>query len=445
MNNQNNNNMDDPNQQQQQQPIDAAQSVVNSVMKELNELRGKIKGEDDENQMFISPFAGIEKSSVIQEAMAAFNNPQIVKLEYSKCCSLITKLLFLLSQGESFAGKEASGIFFAVTKLFQSQNINLRRMTYLFLKEVAESTDSAEIIIVVASLTKDMNSQNDIYRANSIRVLCKIIDAGMLGQIERYIRQAIVDKDALVSSCALVCGNHMVSDNAKREVVKRWLNEIQEAVQARSEMAQYHALSLLYHIKAHDKLAVSKLVSQLTKKMPKSSLATCLLIRYTNALLHENINATDAREAYKFLEQCLRHKNEMVIYEAARAICRLPDVAARDILPAITVLQLFLSSPKPTLRFAAVRTLNEVAIKHPASVAKCNDDMETLIQDSNRSIATLAITTLLKTGSESSVDRLMKQISSFMSEIPDEFKVVVVRAVRALCKYLLLLLLLIIK
>ena len=63
-------------------------------------------------------------------------------------------------------------------------------MTYLFLKEVAESTDSAEIIIVVASLTKDMNSQNDIYRANSIRVLCKIIDAGMLGQIERYIRQA---------------------------------------------------------------------------------------------------------------------------------------------------------------------------------------------------------------------------------------------------------------
>ena len=48
--------------------------------------------------------------------------------------------------------------------------------------------------------------------------------------------------------------------------------------------------------------------------------------------------------------------------------------------------------------------------------------METMIQDSNRSIATLAITTLLKTGGESSVDRLMKQISSFMSEIGDEFK-----------------------
>ncbi|CAM9245016.1 unnamed protein product, partial [Sphacelaria rigidula] len=50
-----------------------------------------------------------------------------------------------------------------------------------------------------------------------------------------------------------------------------------------------------------------------------------------------------------------------------------------------------------------------------------------------RSIATLAITTLLKTGSEGSVERLMKQISSFMNEIADEFKIVVVNAIRQLC------------
>ena len=56
--------------------------------------------------------------------------------------------------------------------------------------------------------------------------------------------------------------------------------------------------------------------------------------------------------------------------------------------------------------------------------------MESLITDSNRSIATLAITTLLKTGNESSVDRLMKQITSFMSEISDEFKIVVIESIK---------------
>jgi coatomer protein complex subunit gamma len=60
-------------------------------------------------------------------------------------------------------------------------------------------------------------------------------------------------------------------------------------------------------------------------------------------------------------------------------------------------------------------------------------DLENLITDSNRSIATLAITTLLKTGAESSIDRLMKQIGTFVSEISDEFKVVVVQAIKSLC------------
>lgn len=100
---------------------------------------------------------------------------------------------------------------------------------------------------------------------------------------------------------------------------------------------------------------------------------------------------------------------------------------------AITVLQLFLCSAKPCLRFSAVRTLNKVAMVHPLSVTPCNMDMEGLINDGNRSIATLAITTLLKTGSESGVERLMKQITSFMSEIADEFKIVVVDAIRAMC------------
>ena len=58
-----------------------------------------------------------------------------------------------------------------------------------------------------------------------------------------------------------------------------------------------------------------------------------------------------------------------------------------------------------------MRTLNRVAMTHPMAVTNCNIDMEALISDSNRSIATLAITTLLKTGNEGSVDRLLKQVT----------------------------------
>ena len=395
-------------------------------------VRDKFKSEDEGNDKEL-PFQHLEKSTVLLDCRV-FHDAQVVTQNPRKCCLLITKLLFLLVRGESFTSAEVTEVFFGVTKLFQSDDVNLRRMMYLFIKEIAETCNADDVIIVTASLTKDMNTGEDLYRANSMRVLAKIIDATMLSAIERYLKQAIVDKNAFVASSALMSGLRLFGTCP--EVVRRWVNEVQEAVNSSSDMVQYHALSLIFKIKQHDRLAVSKIVQQLSKGSLRSPLATCLLIRYTSSMLHEDIannNSSNARAAYQFLENCLRHKSDMVIYEAAKAICALPSVDANDVTPAITVLQLFLASTKPALRCAAMRTLSEVAGAHPLSVAKCNDDMEGLVADSNRSIATLAITTLLKTGSESSVDRLMKQISSFMSEIGDEFKVVVVKAIRELC------------
>ncbi|CAH8262369.1 unnamed protein product [Arabidopsis lyrata] len=385
------------------------------------------KDDDHDDELEYSPFVGIEKGAVLQEARV-FNDPQ---LDPRRCSQVITKLLYLLNQGESFTKVEATEVFFSVTKLFQSKDTGLRRMVYLIIKELSPSAD--EVIIVTSSLMKDMNSKIDMYRANAIRVLCRIIDGTLLTQIERYLKQAIVDKNPVVSSAALVSGLHMLKTNP--EIVKRWSNEVQEAVQSRAALVQFHALALLHQIRQNDRLAVSKLVGTLTRGAVRSPLAQCLLIRYTSQIIRDmsNHGQSGERPFYDFLESCLRHKAEMVILEAARAITELDNVTSRELTPAITVLQLFLSSPKPVLRFAAVRTLNKVAMTHPMAVTNCNIDMESLISDQNRSIATLAITTLLKTGNESSVERLMKQITNFMSDIADEFKIVVVEAIRSLC------------
>lgn len=63
---------------------------------------------------------------------------------------------------------------------------------------------------MTSSLMKDMNSKTDMYRANAIRVLCRITDGTLLTQIERYLKQAIVDKNPVVASAALVSGIHLL-------------------------------------------------------------------------------------------------------------------------------------------------------------------------------------------------------------------------------------------
>ncbi|OWM83814.1 coatomer subunit gamma-2-like [Punica granatum] len=385
------------------------------------------KDDDLDDEAEYSPFLGIEKWAALQEARV-FNDPQ---LDPRRCCQVITKLLYLLNQGETFTKTESTEVFFAVTKLFQSIDLGLRRMVYLMIKELSPCAD--EVIIVTSSLMKDMNSKTDMYRANSIRVLCRITDGTLLTQIERYLKQAIVDKNPVVASAALVSGIHLLQTNP--EIVKRWSNEVQEAMQSRVALVQFHALALLHQIRLNDRLAVSKLVTSLTKGTVRSPLAQCLLIRYISQVICDSAGNTPPGERpfYDYLDSCLRRGGEMVNFEAARAITELNGVTNQELTPAITVLQYFLLSSNPVKKFAAIRTLNKVAMTHPMAVTSCNIEMESLISDQNRSIATLAITTLLKTGNESSIDRLMKQITNFMSEIADEFKIVVVEAIRSLC------------
>jgi len=401
--------------------------------KALSFAKDNLKLEEKE---FVNPWDDQDKASVLQQSRCFSETP----VNPEKCLKLLTRILYLLQQGEQFTAAELTDLFFAVTKLFQAQNTRLRRIVYLVIKELEPS--EAEVFICMACLSKDMNGKNDLFRANSIRVLSGILDPAMAAQIDRYLKTAIVDKNPFVASSALVCGIHLTK--TVPEVVKRWVSEIQETVNSEHSMVQFHALALIYELKKTDRLALHKAVMGLAKSKLKSSMAECLLIRYASQALNAERDSQVEKTMITYLDSCLRHKSEMVTYEAARAFCQLAAqdtsqgagstvVMGYDIAHATTILQIFLTSPKPVIRFGAIKTLNALAQVRPQVAARCNSDMEPLLSDQNRNIATLALTTLLKTGHESNVEKLVKQITSFMSDISDAFKIEVVRAVKGLC------------
>lgn len=41
-----------------------------------------------------------------------------------KCCAILTKILYLIHQGETFGTREATETFFAMTKLFQCPDVS---------------------------------------------------------------------------------------------------------------------------------------------------------------------------------------------------------------------------------------------------------------------------------------------------------------------------------
>lgn len=298
---------------------------------------------------------------------------------------------------------------------------------YLVIKELAGTAQ--DVIMVISSLTQDMNTM-PAFKANAIRTLGTVVDSSMISGVERIIKQAMSDKNTSVVSSALSTSIHFYGEN--REAVKRWLPEAQASLQSGhgKAIAQYHALGLLFLIKQNDRMALSKLIQQI-QSQSHNMLATCLNLRIYGYLLSSDSSLSASPLDIKpFLR--LKGKGDMVALEAARIICEHYDLYSGDVVFAITTLQMFLSSSRPLVRFAAIRALNDFATIAREHVAVCNVEIEGLVADSNRNIATLAITTLLKTGNEASVDRLINQIMGYVSEISDEFKVIVVDAVRSL-------------
>ncbi|KAL2037859.1 hypothetical protein N7G274_009333 [Stereocaulon virgatum] len=402
------------------------------------------KKDEDADQAIVK----VDRTAVFQEARLFNYSP----ISPRKCRILLTKIALLLFTGESFPPNEATDLFFGISKLFQNKDPSLRQMMYLIFKELASS--ASDVIMMTQSIMKDTGVGSDVlYKANAIRALVRIIDATTVQAIERPIKTSIVDRNPSVSSAALVSSYHLLP--IARDVVKRWQSETQEAASSSKSsssfslgfstsgsqhalqpsthfMNQYHAIGLLFQMRSHDRMALVKMVQQLGGPgVVKSPAGTIMLVRLAAKLIEDD--ASLRKPMLQLLDGWLRHKTEMVNFEAAKAICNLKDVTDGEMTQAIHTLQQFLVSPRAVTKFAAIRILHNVASFKPQSVQSCNPDIESLISNSNRSIATFAITTLLKTGNEGSVDRLMKQISGFMADITDEFKITIVEAIRTLC------------
>lgn len=388
-----------------------------------------------------------DKMTVYQECLQACNASPI---DAKKCRKLLSRLLRLFYSGESFPRVENTNLFFSISKLFHNNDPSLRQIAYLAIKELCAVSD--DILMITASIMKDIQSGDQVYKPDAIRTLSRVLDGSTINAAERLFKNSIVDTNQSISSAALVSSYHMLP--IAKDVVKRWVNEVQECITSNKNlisspytqheqtgynrppnstfMYQYHALSLLYEFKNSDKMSLIKMIQQLNeRKSLNSSFAQVQMIGFVEKLIHSD--GSFVQNLWPLFANWLNHKSDMVELECAKVVLNMhTKFTSEQQMHAITTLQNLLSVPRTVTRFAAVRILNKIAIRDSETVGVCNLELERLMNDSSRSISTYAITTLLKTGSIESVERLVKAISGFIDEISDEFKIIVIEAIRTL-------------
>lgn len=387
-----------------------------------------------------------DKMTIYQDCMNTFNESPV---NAKRCRILISRLLRLLANGETFPESEATALFFSVSKLFQHQNDSLRQMVYLAIKEL--SSISGDVLMATSSIMKDIQNGSNLVKPNAIRSLTYVLDESTAFSAERLLKSAVVNKHPAVSSAALCTSYHLLP--ISEATIKRFSNEAQEAIvdlkqfphssMDNSEfypnstfISQYHALGLVYQLKKNDKMSLLKLVRQFAEANTlKNQLAKVQLVKLVNDLIHRDPQLFTQFQS--LLDNWLTNKYESVQLETAKLITSFSINNSRLIsqelyISAINTLRSLLTVPRVTTRFAALRVLNRISINNPEKIMVCNPELESLINDPNRNISTYAITTLLKTGNAKNISSLVSTITKFIHEVSDDFKIIIIDAIRTL-------------
>ena len=169
----------------------------------------------------------------------------------------------------------------------------------------------------------------------------------MLEQRARLFRQCIVNQNAHIASSALCAGINLFNEG-NAEVIRRWVNEVRETTKSNNgNMISFHGLHLLYKIHSKDRKAVQRLVTTMISNPSDSPFTRCLLIRYAFSTLNITDSDLPPKNILNFITSSIKqYKKPMVVFEAAKALCHMPNVTENQLTIAINALQEFLNSSR---------------------------------------------------------------------------------------------------
>lgn len=178
---------------------------------------------------------------------------------------------------------------------------------------------------------KDVSQpDNEMYKANALRVLTKIMEEQYVQTLEKFLKQALIDKSNHVVSAALVSIVNLYKKGGhSTEVAKKSVNELQDKLTNSGDgNLQYQALIILYELKKNDMMSVLKLLFQLTQTKLHNSITKCQLIRYIKQtiLTNPSVDQRTAKTFISYIQTCLAKEDDTVQFEAAKTMCELFEV-----------------------------------------------------------------------------------------------------------------------
>ncbi|XP_061527561.1 AP-1 complex subunit beta-1 isoform X3 [Phycodurus eques] len=334
-------------------------------------------------------------------------------------------------------GKDVSALFPDVVNCMQTDNLELKKLVYLYLMNYAKSQPDMAIM-AVNTFVKDCEDPNPLIRALAVRTMgCIRVD-----KITEYLceplRKCLKDEDPYVRKTAAVCvaklhdiNAQLVEDQGFLDTLKDLISDsnpmvVANAVAALSEIAESHPSSNLLDLNPQ---TINKLLTALNEctEWGQIFILDCLA----------NYTPRDDRESQSICERVtprLSHANSAVVLSAVKVLMKFMEMLPKDLDYYGTLLKklapplVTLLSAEPELQYVALRNINLIVqrrpeiLKHEMKVffVKYNDPIYVKLEK---------LDIMIRLASQANIAQVLAELKEYATEVDVDF---VRKAVRAI-------------
>ncbi|XP_056274452.1 AP-1 complex subunit beta-1 isoform X6 [Pseudoliparis swirei] len=334
-------------------------------------------------------------------------------------------------------GKDVSALFPDVVNCMQTDNLELKKLVYLYLMNYAKSQPDMAIM-AVNTFVKDCEDANPLIRALAVRTMgCIRVD-----KITEYLceplRKCLKDEDPYVRKTAAVCvaklhdiNAQLVEDQGFLDTLKDLISDsnpmvVANAVAALSEIAESHPNSNLLDLNPQ---TINKLLTALNEctEWGQIFILDCLA----------NYTPRDDRESQSICERVtprLSHANSAVVLSAVKVLMKFMEMLPKDLDYYGTLLKklapplVTLLSAEPELQYVALRNINLIVqrrpeiLKHEMKVffVKYNDPIYVKLEK---------LDIMIRLASQANIAQVLAELKEYSTEVDVDF---VRKAVRAI-------------
>ncbi|XP_050085056.1 AP-1 complex subunit beta-1 isoform X1 [Anopheles aquasalis] len=335
-------------------------------------------------------------------------------------------------------GKDVSALFPDVVNCMQTDNLELKKLVYLYLMNYAKSQPDMAIM-AVNTFVKDCEDTNPLIRALAVRTMgCIRVD-----KITEYLceplRKCLKDEDPYVRKTAAVCVAKLYDISSSMVEDQGFLDQLKDLLSDSNPMVVANAVAALSEINEAS-ASGQPLVEMNSATINKLLTALNECTEWGQVFILDslaNYTPKDEREAQSICERItprLAHANAAVVLSAIKVLMKLLEILAGDgdfcamltkklAPPLVTLL-----SSEPEVQYVALRNINLIVqkrpdiLKHEMKVffVKYNDPIYVKLEK---------LDIMIRLANQSNIAQVLSELKEYATEVDVDF---VRKAVRAI-------------